>query len=126
MSVTAIVLVSSFAGLVALGVPFAIAIGLSTVAVLVVADIEPAFLAQQMIAGSQSFSLLAIPLFMLAGGLKTEGGLSERRVHVAGVLVRPRTGGFEMVPVNASAVFAAILHSPPATPAGMGSTMISA
>src|SRR3546814_6411003 len=84
MSVTAIVLVASFAGLVALGVPFAIAIGLSTVAVLVVADIEPAFLAQQMIAGSQSFSLLAIPLFMLAGELMTEGGLSGRLVHVAG------------------------------------------
>src|SRR3546814_13552438 len=104
MSVTAIVLVSSFAGLVALGVPFAIAIGLSTVAVLVVADIEPAFLAQQMIAGSQSFSLLAIPLFLLAGELMTAGGLSGRLFPAAGVPVRVRHGILSRVTVIASAV----------------------
>ena len=92
-------------GLAAISVPFAIAIGLATVAVLVVADIEPAFFAQQMIAGSQSFSLLAIPLFMLAGELMTAGGLSGRLVHAAGVLVRHRTGGLAMVTVIASAVF---------------------
>jgi len=126
MSVTAIVLVATFAGLAAISVPFAIAIGLATVAVLVVADIEPAFFAQQMIAGSQSFSLLAIPLFMLAGELMTAGGLSGRLVHAAGVLVRHRTGGLAMVTVIASAVFAAISGSAPATTAAMGSIMIPA
>ncbi|WP_428673591.1 TRAP transporter large permease [Reyranella sp.] len=126
MSVTAIVLVATFVGLAAIGVPFAIAIGLATVAVLVVADIEPAFFAQQMIAGSQSFSLLAIPLFMLAGELMTAGGLSGRLVHAAGVLVRHRTGGLAMVTVIASAVFAAISGSAPATTAAMGSIMIPA
>jgi tripartite ATP-independent transporter DctM subunit len=126
MSVTAIVLVAAFVGLAAISVPFAIAIGLATMAVVVVADIEPAFFAQQMVAGSQSFSLLAIPLFMLAGELMTAGGLSGRLVHAAGVLVRHRTGGLAMVTVLASAVFAAISGSAPATTAAMGSIMIPA
>ncbi len=126
MSVTAIVLVATFVGLAAISVPFAIAIGLATMAVVVVADIEPAFFAQQMVAGSQSFSLLAIPLFMLAGELMTAGGLSARLVHAAGVLVRHRTGGLAMVTVIASAVFAAISGSAPATTAAMGSIMIPA
>src|SRR3546814_1887686 len=56
----------------------------------------------------------------------TEGGLSGRLVHVAGVLVRHRTGGFAMVTVIASAVFAAISGSAPATTAAMGSIMIPA
>ena len=93
---------------------------------LVVADIEPAFLAQQMVAGSQSFSLLAIPLFMLAGELMTAGGLSQRLVHVAGVLVRHRTGGLAMVTVLAALVFAAISGSAPATTAAIGAIMIPA
>lgn len=126
MSVTAIVLVATFVGLAAISVPFAIAIGLATMAVVMAADIEPAFFAQQIIAGSQSFSLLAIPLFMLAGELMTAGGLSGRLVHAAGVLVRHRTGGLAMVTVIASAVFAAISGSAPATTAAMGSIMIPA
>lgn len=126
MSASAIVLVAVFVGLAAISVPFAIAIGLATMAVVLVADIEPAFFAQQMVAGSQSFSLLAIPLFMLAGELMTAGGLSGRLVHAAGVLVRHRTGGLAMVTVIASAVFAAISGSAPATTAAMGSIMIPA
>ena len=78
MSASVLLLTAGFAGLVALGIPFAIAIGVVVTLVLVVADIEPAFLAQQLVAGSQSFSLLAIPLFMLAGELMTAGGLSQR------------------------------------------------
>ena len=126
MSASAIVLVATFVGLAAISVPFAIAIGLATMAVVVVADIEPAFFAQQMVTGSQSFSLLAIPLFLVAGELMTAGGLSGRLVHAAGVLVRHRTGGLAMVTVIASAVFAAISGSAPATTAAMGSIMIPA
>ncbi len=126
MSVSAIVLVAAFVGLAAISVPFAIAIGLATMAVVLVADMEPAFFAQQIVAGSQSFSLLAIPLFMLAGELMTAGGLSGRLVHAAGVLVRHRTGGLAMVTVIASTVFSAISGSAPATTAAMGSIMIPA
>ena len=61
-----------------------------------------------MISGSQQFSLLAIPLFMLAGELMTAGGLSQRLVDLAGTLVRHRTGGLAMVAVLAAVVFSAI------------------
>jgi tripartite ATP-independent transporter DctM subunit len=126
MSATVLLLTAGFAGLVAAGVPFAIAIGAVVMVVLVVADIEPAFLAQQLIAGSQSFSLLAIPLFMLAGELMTAGGLSQRLVDLASVLVRHRTGGLAMVTVLAALVFSAISGSAPATTAAIGSILIPA
>jgi tripartite ATP-independent transporter DctM subunit len=126
MSVTTLLLTAGFASLVVLGVPFTIAIGAVVLLVLTVADIEPAFLAQQLVAGSQSFSLLAIPLFMLAGELMTAGGLSQRLVNVASVLVRHRTGGLAMVAVLAALVFSAISGSAPATTAAIGAIMIPA
>jgi C4-dicarboxylate transporter DctM subunit len=119
-------LTAGFAGLVVLGVPFALAIMAAIVGALTVGDIEPAFLAQQLIAGSQSFSLLAIPLFMLAGALMTAGGLSQRLVDLASALVRHRTGGLAMVTVLAALVFSAISGSAPATTAAIGAIMIPA
>ena len=121
-----VLLTAGFAGLVICAVPFAIAIATVTMGSLVVADIEPAFLAQQFIAGSQSFSLLAIPLFMLAGEIMSAGGLSQRLVEVASTLVRHRTGGLAMVTVLAAMVFAAISGSAPATTAAIGGIMIPA
>jgi C4-dicarboxylate transporter DctM subunit len=126
MSSTTLLLTLGFGALVCVGVPFAVAIGAVVMLVLIAADIEPAFLAQQLIAGSQSFSLLAIPLFMLAGELMTAGGLSQRLVNVASVMVRHRTGGLAMVTVVAALIFAAISGSAPATTAAIGSILIPA
>lgn len=126
MSAAALLLTAGFGGLAAIGVPFAIAIGVTVMLVLTLADIEPAFLAQQLVAGSQSFSLLAIPLFMLAGELMTAGGLSQRLVTLASVLVRHRTGGLAMVTVLSALVFAAISGSAPATTAAIGAILIPA
>jgi C4-dicarboxylate transporter DctM subunit len=119
-------LTAGFAVLVACGFPFAIAIALAITAALIVADIEPAFLAQAVISGSQQFSLLAIPLFMLAGELMTAGGLSQRLVDFASTLVRHRTGGLAMVAVIAATVFSAISGSAPATTAAIGGILIPA
>ncbi|RVT96057.1 TRAP transporter large permease [Rhodovarius crocodyli] len=125
MSVT-LALTAGLGALAVLGVPFAFAImGVSALA-LVLADIEPAFLAQQLIAGSQSFSLLAIPLFMLAGEIMSAGGMSQRLVEAAGTLVRHRTGGLAMVTVIAALIFSAISGSAPATTAAIGGIMIPA
>ena len=93
MTTAVLVLAAGFALLVVLGVPFVIAISLATATVLLIGDIEPAFLAQQLIAGAQSFTLLAVPLFMLAGVVMSAGGLTQRLIDVAAVLVRHRTGG---------------------------------
>ena len=121
-----VILTAGFATLVICAVPFAIAIAAVTMGSLFAGDIEPAFLAQQFIAGSQSFSLLAIPLFMLSGEIMSAGGLSQRLVEVASTLVRHRTGGLAMVTVLAAMVFAAISGSAPATTAAIGGIMIPA
>jgi tripartite ATP-independent transporter DctM subunit len=119
-------LTAGFGLLVVLGFPFAIAIALAITGALLAADIEPAFLAQSAISGAQQFSLLAIPLFMLAGELMAAGGLSQRLVEFAGTLVRHRTGGLAMVTVLAALVFSAISGSAPATTAAIGAIMIPA
>lgn len=126
MSIISLCLTAGFGGLVALGFPFAMAIALAVAAALVLADIEPAFLAMNLISGSQQFSLLAIPLFMLAGELMSAGGLSKRLVDFASTLVRHRTGGLAMVCVLAATVFSAISGSAPATTAAIGAIMIPA
>lgn len=126
MSVSVLLLTVGFAASVVLGFPFALAIGIIVTLVIIVADIEPAFLAQQLVAGSQSFSLLAIPLFMLAGELMTAGGMSQRLIDMASVLVRHRTGGLAMVAVLAALVFSSISGSAPATTAAIGTILIPA
>ncbi len=126
MSIISWCLTAGFAGLVLLGFPFAMAIALAMTAALILADIEPAFLAQALISGAQQYSLLAIPLFMLAGELMTAGGLSQRLVDMAGTLVRHRTGGLAMVAVLAAVVFSAISGSAPATTAAIGGILIPA
>jgi C4-dicarboxylate transporter DctM subunit len=119
-------LTAGFGLLVLLGFPFAIAIALAVAGALVTADIEPAFLAQSVISGSQQFSLLAIPLFMLAGEIMTAGGLSQRLVDFASTLVRHLRGGLAMVTVLAALIFSAISGSAPATTAAIGAIMIPA
>ena len=126
MSSTAWFLSAGFAVLMLLGVPFAFAIAIVVALSLVVSGIEPMLLSQTFIAGTQSFSLLAIPFFMLAGELMTAGGLSQRLVNVADVFVRHLTGGLGMVTVLAAAIFAAISGSAPATTAAIGAIMIPA
>ncbi|HEY5634559.1 MAG TPA: TRAP transporter large permease subunit, partial [Burkholderiaceae bacterium] len=126
MSTTALILTAGFAGLVLLGVPFAFAIALSVLAVLVTQGIEPMLLPQTLVAGTQSFSLMAIPFFMLAGELMSAGGLSQRLVRMADVFVRHLPGGLGLVTVVAAFVFAAVSGSAPATTAAIGAVMIPA
>ena len=126
MSMTAILLVCTFGGLAVIGVPFAIALGMSVIVAILAADMEPAFLAQQLVAGSQSFSLLAVPLFILAGGLMSVGGISDRLIALSKAFVGHRTGGLAMVAVIAAMIFAAISGSAPATTAAIGSIVIPA
>lgn len=126
MSETAWILSAGFALLLLAGVPFAIALLLTAAAVLLAADIEPVLLAQTLIGGTQSFSLLAIPFFMLAGEIMSAGGLSQRLIKVADVLVRHLPGGMGHVTVVSACIFAAISGSAPATTAAIGSIMIPA
>ena len=126
MSESALILSLGFGALLILGVPFAIALLLTTATVLVVADIEPILLAQTLVAGTQSFSLLAIPFFMLAGEIMSAGGLSQRLIRVADVMVRHLPGGMGHVTVVSACIFAAISGSAPATTAAIGAILIPA
>lgn len=126
MSINVWILTAGFALLVVMGVPFVFAIGIAVVAVLYVSDIIPMLLPQTMVAGTQSFSLLGIPFFMLAGELMTAGGLSRRLIDVADVLVRHLLGGLGHVTIVAACIFASISGSAPATTAAIGGVMIPA
>jgi tripartite ATP-independent transporter DctM subunit len=124
MSELAWVLSIGFAGLLLLGVPFVFALGITSLAGLMVLDIDIIVLAQRFVSGTQSFSLLAIPFFILAGDLMTKGGLSRRLVGVADACVRHVKGGLGIVTVLSATFFAAISGSAPATTAAIGSIMI--
>jgi C4-dicarboxylate transporter DctM subunit len=126
MSVNALILSAGFGGLALLGVPFAFAIALAVIAAILASGLDPMLLPQTMVAGTQSFSLLAIPFFMLAGELMATGGMSRNLVRVADVFVRHLPGGLGLVVVLAAVVFAAISGSAPATTAAIGTVMIPA
>ncbi len=126
MSDTAWILTAGFAALVLLGVPFAFAIMAAVIVAVLNAGIEPMLLPQTLVAGTQSFALLAIPFFMLAGELMSAGGLSQRLVRVADVFVRHLPGGMGLVVVLAALIFAAVSGSAPATTAAIGAVMIPA
>lgn len=109
-----------------LGVPIAFSIGIATLVTLIVGDIPIAFIAQQSFTALDSFPLMAVPYFILAGALMETGGLSKRIINVAQEMMGNVTGGFGIVTIMACALFAAISGSSPATVAAIGSIMIPA
>lgn len=124
MSDASLVLTVGFLLMLVVGVPIIFAIGISSVAALWILDVDLVVLAQRMVAGTQSFPLLAIPGFILAGDLMSAGGLSARLMSVADRLVRHVHGGLGMVSVLSSMFFACLSGSAPATTATVGSIMI--
>ncbi|MFT3821168.1 MAG: TRAP transporter large permease [Rubrivivax sp.] len=126
MTAVAAILSLGFAALVLLGMPFAFALALCVIASIFVTGLDPMLLPQTLVAGTQSFSLLAIPFFMLAGEVMAAGNLSRRLVNVADVFVRHLPGGLGLVTILAALVFAAVSGSAPATTAAIGTVMIPA
>ena len=110
---------------IALSVPIGISIGLSTLlAMMMTGNVGTALIAQKAFTGVDSFTLLAIPLFILSGQLMTYGGISKRLVKVADDLIGFVTGGNAMVTTVACMFFSAISGSAPATASAIGSFMI--
>jgi C4-dicarboxylate transporter DctM subunit len=109
-----------------MGVPIAISIGVSTLSALLLSGISPALLAQLSFSALDSFTYLAIPLFILAGFLMESGGISKRIVDFAMSFVGKVDGGLGIVTVLACMFFAAISGSSPATVAAIGTMMIPA
>ncbi|WP_439839407.1 TRAP transporter large permease [Aeromonas caviae] len=121
-----IVLFGVFLLMVILGAPVAICLGVSSLVVLQYVPGTPNvnLLAKSAVMGGDSFPLVAIPLFVLAGEIMQKGGLSSRIVGAAHRLVGGFKAGLAYVNVLASLFFAAISGSSPATVAAIGSNMI--
>ncbi len=124
---SALLLVAVFAALLILGVPIAFAVG-SAAAVSLATSIEllPALatVAQRIATGLDSFSLLAIPLFILSGQLMNRGGAAHRLIGLGRELVGPLPGGIVFVNVVGCLLFGAVSGSAVATAAGVGAFMI--
>ncbi len=121
-----IVLVVSFIILLALGVPIAFSIGISALLTMLVSIApEPAFttLAQRLATGVDSFALLAIPFFILAGQLMNRGGIASRLIDFAKVLVGTLPGGLAYVNIIACMLFGAISGSAVAAASAIGGIM---
>ncbi|RJE78617.1 TRAP transporter large permease [Paracoccus sp. JM45] len=109
------------------GVPVTFALGLAAIATIWQGDVMPLLIMpQEMIRSINSFPLLAIPFFILAGNLMQEGGISRRLVDFSKTLVGGTTGGLAMVAIVTSAFFAAISGSGAATTAAVGAILIPA
>ena len=124
MNAIAFILIGFFL-LLFLNVPICVSIGLTCAAYSVIfGGVNPSFIATSMFTACDSFPLMAVPFFMLAGALMEGGGLSRRLVNLGDSLVGHFTGGFAIVTVVCCAFFGAISGSGPATVAAIGSVMV--
>jgi len=120
------ILIVSFIILVGIRVPVAWSIGIaSLLTILVSIDSIPAFttIAQRVVTGLDSFSLLAIPFFILAGHIMNHGGIAKRLIEFAKSLVGSLPGGLAHVNIVAAMLFGAIAGSAGAAAAAIGSFM---
>ncbi len=122
-----LILVLAFILLLALGLPISFGIGISSV-VLLLLSLDPtvsfATIAQRMATSLDSFTLLAIPFFILAGELMNRGGVARRLVDLAKVAVSPLPGGLAYVNILACMFFGAISGSAVAAAAAIGGLMV--
>ena len=124
---TALVLFGSFVFFLLLTVPIGISLGLASLVTIIFADVTSVeYLAQSLVQSTDSFPLMAVPFFILAGEIMGKGGISERLFKLANVFVGNFTGGFAMAAVLTCMFFAAISGSGPATVAAVGGIMIPA
>lgn len=106
-----------------LRVPIAICLGLASVLGLIVSGLSLEVVTQRLVSTNNSFPLLAIPFFILAGEIMSMGGMSRRLVNFAGALVGHFTGGLAAVAILGSSFFAALSGSNAATVAAIGGIM---
>ena len=119
------ILIGGLFVLVFMGFPIAIALGLVCCLYSnLFGTIDMSLIVESFLNGTNSFTLLAIPFFILSGELMIEGGISQRLINFCMSLVKDRPGGLAIVTIIASMFFAAISGSGPATVACIGGIMI--
>jgi len=108
-----------------IGAPIAVSLGVATLSTMVLTtNISPTTMATACFSGLDSFPLMAIPFFILAGNLMRSGGISRRILEFADAVAGWITGSVGMVTVVASMFFAALSGSSPATVTAIGSITI--
>jgi tripartite ATP-independent transporter DctM subunit len=122
--VDALVLLGAFAVLCAIGVPVAYALGLAALIAAVWIDVPLEAVMLKMSDGTDDFSLLAVPFFVLAGAIMGEGGMAVRLINLARVFVGVVRGGLALVNVLAMTLLGAVSGSSVADTSAVGSVMI--
>ncbi|MCG8478563.1 MAG: TRAP transporter large permease [Spirochaetales bacterium] len=108
------------------GIPIAISLGVTSVVGLFADGVPLEYVAKTVYNAVDSFTVIAIPMFILSGAIMERGGLTRRLVDFAKTLVGGSTGGLAVVTVITCALFAAISGSGPATTAAIGSILVPA
>jgi tripartite ATP-independent transporter DctM subunit len=122
---TIIIFLSSLLGAMALGMPIAFALILCGVAMMYQQDLfDSQIIAQNVINGADSFPLMAVPFFMLAGEIMNTGGLSKRIVNLALALVGHVQGGLGYVAILAACVLSALSGSAVADAAALSALLV--
>src|SRR5690554_3450518 len=123
-NIAILILIGGFLLMVALRFPIAYAVAISSIFTLIYQGLPLSIVAQQMVKGISSFSLMAVPFFITMGVLMGTGGISERLIALANSLVGWMRGGMAMVNIVASYFFGGISGSAAADTASIGSIMI--
>ena len=122
---TGLFLLGTLFALLLIGVPVAISMGLASILTMIFfGDQSLLSSAQKFFHTMQVYPLLAVPFFVLAGAFMTTGGVARRMIDFANALVGHYRGGLAMAALLASAFFAAVSGSAPATVVAVGSVMI--
>lgn len=123
----ALLVIAGFFALLAFGVPIAVSLIVSALGyILFMTDIPVIIVAQQALAGTDAFTLMAVPYFIVAGALMQAAGISTRIVALARSLVGWMPGGLAVVTILASMFFATMTGAGAATTAAVGGMMIPA
>ena len=117
-------LIGAFGALVAAPVPIGFALATAAVLAILAADLPLVIIPQQIVAGMDSFPMLAVPLFILAGFLMDVGGISRRLVTLARSLVGHLPGGLGQVVIMAEMFFSGVSGSTSADAAAIGGIMV--
>jgi C4-dicarboxylate transporter DctM subunit len=117
-------LILVFLGTMVLGFPVAFCLGITSLVVLFIGDVPLLLIAQRMFTGIDSFPLMAVPFFVLAGELMNRGGTTRRLIDFANVLVGRVPGGLAHTNILASMFFGGISGSAVADAAAMGTILV--
>ena len=112
--------------LLVIGVPVAFSIGIASLLYILLAGYDLSMVAQSMVGGIDSFTLLAIPFFLFLGSIMNTGGITDKIIDIAKTMVGHFKGGLAQVNIFSSTIFAGLSGSATADTVALGSVLIPA